>query len=265
MLITASEIITKSVRLYRQNVYLFLKYMMVLFIPTSLIGIVNFLLGPFFTGINNYGLGVPMVLYLIILILSFVVSLWISVAFIRVVACKIKNEKEPEIRNNLQSALAILWPTILISLITSLIVISGFILLIIPGLIFSVWFAFAYYAVIIDNKKPVESLKESKTLTLNRWWAVVWRLIVPTFIFGLIILVIGGIINLPYDLIIKNAFPVSSGWYTFIAMIFVIINTAINLFFTPLATIAPTILYFELKQNPLEVKLPILPNKPPQT
>jgi hypothetical protein len=73
----------------------------------------------------------------------------------------------------------------------SLLSILGFILLI-PGIIFAIWFFFSEYALIFDGFKGVAALKRSKGLVQGYWWAVFGRLILMgliTFAFSFVPLV----------------------------------------------------------------------------
>lgn len=64
------------------------------------------------------------------------------------------------------------------SLLAGLITALGFILLIIPGIIFSVWFAFAAFAAVTDNLGAVAALKKSKALVSGYFWPVLGRFVV---------------------------------------------------------------------------------------
>lgn len=73
-----------------------------------------------------------------------------------------------------------------IAIIYDFIILGGYILLIVPGIMFSVWFSMAFYALILEDKKGMEAMIRSRELLRGKFWAVVWR-----FIFlGLAILVI---------------------------------------------------------------------------
>lgn len=68
---------------------------------------------------------------------------------------------------------SLLWVTVLVSLV----VLGGYILLIIPGVIFSVWFIFATYVYIFEGIKGTAALKRSKQLVQGYWWPVLGRII----------------------------------------------------------------------------------------
>lgn len=63
-----------------------------------------------------------------------------------------------------------------VAILTSLAVLAGFVLLIVPGIIFWVWFAFAYFVLVCEEIKGVEALKRSKKLVEGYWWPALGRL-----------------------------------------------------------------------------------------
>lgn len=63
-----------------------------------------------------------------------------------------------------------------ICLLTILIVAGGFMLLIVPGIIFSVWFSFGIYILVAEDIKGWAALKKSKELVKGKWWGVFWRI-----------------------------------------------------------------------------------------
>lgn len=82
---------------------------------------------------------------------------------------------------------------ILANLLTGAIIIFGFFLLIIPGIIFAVKLSFVPYLVIDKGLDPVEAVKQSWEMTKGVSWTIFWMAIVSFFIYiaGLIMLVVG--------------------------------------------------------------------------
>ncbi|GAI05360.1 unnamed protein product [marine sediment metagenome] len=72
----------------------------------------------------------------------------------------------------------------MVSLLTGLIVGLGFLLLIIPGIIFTIWFVFSTYTVICEDKKGFKALSRSKELVKGYWWPTAKR------VFALVIVTI---------------------------------------------------------------------------
>ncbi|MBP6858805.1 MAG: hypothetical protein KBC33_03180 [Candidatus Pacebacteria bacterium] len=67
------------------------------------------------------------------------------------------------------------WSVILVGIISALVGIGGFMLLIVPGIIVSVYVIFYNYALVIDGKRGFGALLESYQLVRGRWRAVLGR------------------------------------------------------------------------------------------
>ena len=142
-----------------------------------------------------------------------------------------------------------------LEVLTVLAILSGVILLVIPGIIFSIWFAFSTHAVILDNKKGTQALSYSKQLVRGRWGAVLWRLLAPALAFMAVLLVLQAFIGMIYGSVLVNTLlgqgNSMSGTIQFNLIGLNILAAIISLVFLPLFTAAPTILYLELKRTPL--------------
>lgn len=88
---------------------------------------------------------------------------------------------------------------LLASILMGLIVFVGFLLLIVPGIIFSLMLAFTLYLVVDRNLGPINALKESRRLTRgNRWsLALLGLALVFLNIVGLVALGIGLFVTVP--------------------------------------------------------------------
>ncbi len=262
MLITVTELIGKSLEFYRKNALLFLKYMLLLFIPAGITAVISSIVGPFINSLMTYGFGLPILLYLLVIIICFIFSLWINISFIKAIAKCLKGEKILPIKEEFQLNLNLLWPVILTSVLTSVFILLGFILVVIPGIIISVWLAFSITVLVLENKKPMEAIKTSKELCRRRWWAVLWRLFAPALVFNLALLAVQWLVNTPYNLILNESLSTHPSTLLFVSIIFTILNTIVALLFAPLSIIFQTVLYFNLKETPLPEPLPMeLSNK----
>ena len=67
------------------------------------------------------------------------------------------------------------WPYIGLSLLTALFLFLWFCLLIIPSIIFSVFYCFATYVLFFENKRGRAAIKRSVQLVKSYWWAVFGR------------------------------------------------------------------------------------------
>lgn len=187
MLIHPLDIFKRSWRIYTENFLVFLNVTVWLVIPTLLFGLLNFIdlrLGKAFL---NYS--VP--IYLTLSAVSFVISLWVSIVLIRLIFSSIKQRSEDRhalMRNAWRDTPAYLWVTILMALASFI----GALLLIVPGVIFTVWFFFAGAVFVLEGIRGSAALKASRQLVRRRFFPVLWRIVVPYVIFfALLVLVIG--------------------------------------------------------------------------
>ncbi|MBI2062359.1 MAG: hypothetical protein HYT64_01580 [Candidatus Yanofskybacteria bacterium] len=67
------------------------------------------------------------------------------------------------------------WPYAWIIFLTSFLVLGGYMLLIVPGIMFSIWFGLAFYALIIEDRKGMGALLRSKHLVSGKFWKTAWR------------------------------------------------------------------------------------------
>ena len=70
-------------------------------------------------------------------------------------------------------ALSMFWVMLLMGLVLS----GGFILAVIPGIIFLIWYTFAPYVLIHKGLRGWEAFRESRELVRDYWWPVFGRLI----------------------------------------------------------------------------------------
>jgi uncharacterized membrane protein len=120
------------------------------------------------------------------------------------------------IRESLETASKKLWSFIWIFSILGYIVTGGFLLVVIPGIIFSVWFFFSQFILARENERGMNALLKSKEYVKGYWFEVFLRM----FIIWIISAVIGGI---PFI-----------GWL-------------LSLFFAPFAMIFSFLVYEDLK------------------
>ena len=120
---------------------------------------------------------------------------------------------------------------LLISILVGLAVLGGFILLIIPGIIFMVMFAVAIPALVVENLRGTDAMSRSWNLVKGNFWHALGLIIVA----GIITAVVGGIIGA-----IGGA--ISDNW--FVAWIFQAIAQIIT---APFAAIVSVLLYLDLR------------------
>ena len=267
MLISAKEIIQQSIALYKKHFSLFFHYAMLLLVGTVVAILLSQLLSLLFSTPSSNGIVYKPLLSSIVVVLAWIIyyifSLWISVAMIQTIKECYEGKKPKVLRVTTSNSIKLVWPMFVVSIIAGLIIFGGMLLLVIPGTIFSVWYAFSVYTVIFDNKKNMAALTASKDLVTGKWWGVLWRLFAPSFVFGVVLLLCDGIFTAiqvgilllaPNASLTTSAFSfasLNSGTLLFMLLVLVIYlaSLLVALLITTLLTIAPTILYLELKKS----------------
>lgn len=161
----------------------------------------------------------------VIFIIPMIFSTWGQAAMIYAT-----RDKNVNFSDSLKLGLSKLVPIFLLMMLTVLIVVGGFILLIIPGIIFMVWFAFSQFALINENLGVIKSLKRSRELVRGKWWDVFGRL--------LFLLLISILFEIPSAILGRLDPGITGG---------ILVNTATSAVITPLMTIYMFLLYTNLK------------------
>ncbi len=99
--------------------------------------------------------------------------------------------------------LAGLW----VAALTALTVLAGFVLFIIPGIIFSVWYSFSTFVLVTEQKKGWSALQRSKELVKGKWWAVAGRIGALALVMIIIMAILNSISSSLAD--IANVFILS--------------------------------------------------------
>lgn len=273
MLITASDIIRRSLALYRDNGKLCFTYLGLLTLPTIVQSLALSIIplnqnltttttvdATISTAVLS---GPHMAIAIVLTVLFTILQLWFSFAFTRALAARYTNGQALPPSEELKSTVAILLPAIWVTILVGLVIVGGLVLLIIPGIIFAIWFAFGSYAMILDGRRGTAALKYSKQLVAGRWGEVFWRLLAPSFAFIIIMFVLQSILGAAYGAMMPDdsALTASGGYLVTVQSISLeILSALITLFFTPLLTAATTILYLELKKTPARSEAVSAPN-----
>lgn len=122
---------------------------------------------PFFT--------VPWYLFFLIILATMFIGILGSASLISAVK---EVPKDWGVKGALKEGWSKYWPFFLVSLLTGLIIGLGFLFLIVPGIIFAVWFAFSTYVVICEDKRGFKALSRSRELIKGHWWSVAKRVFV---------------------------------------------------------------------------------------
>jgi hypothetical protein len=130
----------------------------------------------------------------ILQIISILVGIFVTASGIMALA-KVVGGGELSVMKTFRTAWKKYWIFLLISIVLFLIYLFGFVLLIVPGVLFVVWFAFTKFIAIEKGTGVKESFVKSKELVKGIYWKVLGRLI----IFGLFVIAIEAILTvIPY-------------------------------------------------------------------
>lgn len=131
-------------------------------ISSNLTGTV--MLNLFEGGISALGL----VLLFIFIIIYLIISVLLSISYVHISLAK----KETSWKNVFKVARNFFWKYLGISILMGILLILLYLLLIIPGIIFTVYWIFAIYILMNEKLGIWESLKKSKQIVKGRWWRV---------------------------------------------------------------------------------------------
>lgn len=238
-MLTPRELLRRTFELYRKEFWLFLGYAAWVLVPTA----------TFYFAAALPSNPVTTVLVVVTIVLQIFVWLWIIVCLMKATALLSAGKK---IDHDVLSTQALrrIQPLLAVGFLQALILFGGFLLFIVPSIIFWVWYSLAQTAAGLDDKRPVESLTYSRTLTRGRFWPMLWRLVFGPIVIGLLYAFVSGFILLG----LAQTFGVSLGdifgdtpplWTQ-------LVQSAVDIFFVPLFLIYSVLLYQDVKANPLE-------------
>ncbi len=138
--------------------------------------------------------------YIILYVLTFIVNSIVAMGLIKI-TLEIIDKKKPKF-----SDLFYVKPLvnfILASLIRGVITFIGFILLIIPGIIFSIRLQYVPYLIVDKNLPPVEAIKKSWEMTKGSTWNLFFFgiLLFLVNVLGAILLLVGLFVTVPLTML----------------------------------------------------------------
>lgn len=239
MLLSPSDLLKRTWRMFKEHAWLYLGYAAWMLVPFAAFVIVAPLLEGWSLAIFAITFGA----------IELFIALWISIIMMRLTKnLETKREQEPPELHT--QSLEVIPALLGVIILQTVIFLGGLVLLIIPGLIFSVWYGFASSAAALDERRGMQALAESKQLVQGRFFAVLWRLFWGPFLIGLIYSVIIGLIvalvagiggHDPLALVADATKPI---WMEIIEM-------TGEILVLPIAMIYTTLLYLNLQTNPL--------------
>ncbi len=137
-------------------------------------------------------------------------------------------------------ALRNFWRYLILAVVSVVIVTVGFLFLIVPGIVLSVWFVFAYFVLLLENEGVIASLKKSREYVRGHWWGVfariaVFFLIMAGIVFALQLLITFIVSFLPAVLLAQ--------------IVYVLLTLFVAGFLTPFSLLYFYQMYLELKSG----------------
>ncbi len=241
MLITATELVHETFHLYSAHFRTIIKYLFIILATWGAMAL-NGVFGISYAVEKFAGSTVSIVaaLFQFVIIGLFFM---ISIAFNRTLSSLIRNQTIPGFWQELKAAKSVFLASVLVTIMLGAVAFAGTLLFVIPGIVFTLWYYFSVYGVMIDGQKPMAAFKTSKALVAGRFGAVLWRLTAPAALYAFIFYLGTWAIITPgqYFLSLTGSFP--AYWLA--------IGLAIILYFLlfPITTITPLLLYEHLRTS----------------
>lgn len=170
-------------------------------------------------------------LYLTALVITTVFGVLMSIALTYAIA-----GMATSVKSAYGMALKSFWRYILLGLVSVVLVTLGFLFLIVPGIIVSVWIVFAYFILLLEDEGIVASLKKSREYVRGHCWGVFIRLAVLSLS-----------VILVFALQLLSAFLVSFLPDFAAEIVYVLLTLIMAGFLTPFSLLYVYQMYLELK------------------
>jgi len=99
------------------------------------------------------------------------------------------------IKESYKRGFKIFGPYIWVYFLLEIIIAGGFLLFIIPGILFFIWFSLAIFVLVFEERKGFNTLFRSKHLVKGKFWGVLVRFLVLGLIIGLVLSAVFALIN----------------------------------------------------------------------
>lgn len=199
---TLSTLLKESLGFFTSNISGFLKIVLIAYIPLEIV-IIFFLLAITGQATTAEGLSLSrLVLSFLYLIVTIVVTVLYQIAVIRTLEAIDKKQTLGPLASY-SAALADIGPYLSVLAWVMVKVLLWSLLLIIPGIIFGVFYSFSGFAFLLDKKQGINALKFSRAVIQpNAWKFVGYSLVsglIVSFICFVIRIILGIIFGLPMD------------------------------------------------------------------
>jgi hypothetical protein len=219
-LIPISFLFRKSFEIYRQKFNIFLAIGLI----NMPLFVVSVIYNSLFSLKSMESISSNMPLFVLTGFIFFIISVAASIITIWSQLAMATSLHGDGLKMNVRELLAFAWlrldSFLWVYFLVGIIILGGMIALVIPGIIFSVWFSLSLYVFLFENIKGTDALKKSKNLVKHYWWRVFSRF----FMLGMFVFLVS----------------VVTGWS-------LLVGTLINTFFLmPFAVVYGYLIYEDL-------------------
>lgn len=165
-------------------------------------------------------------LFSLLLAISSLVFIYFSIRAYIAIVLLLKQNFKGDNKDLFKQSKKYLWPYIGLSLLTAILVILWTLLLIIPGIIYSVFYSLAVMTFFFEDKRGMEALKRSKELIKGYFWPVFGRL----FLIFVVMVMLSSIISMPLEYLEENSLAFSI--WSFITQIISLLVGPVALFYS---------------------------------
>jgi hypothetical protein len=169
------DLIKKSVNIFlkKENLIFLAK----IYVPVAFFSVLSIAQSFLPASVLNSKSVLLVILMVLIQILYVFVSVFVTASGI-IALSRVIDGKELSVKKIYKSAWKTYWIFLLLSVVLLLAYLFGFVLLIVPGLLFVVWFAFSRFIMIEKGFGVKASLLKSKYLVKGIYWKILGRLII---------------------------------------------------------------------------------------
>jgi hypothetical protein len=199
------EILSSAFNIYKANASQLILIVAVVVVPLSLISALfsGVVFAPDKVRVTNTGgvvvfdyagrgLGVALLAGAIGALIAVLISAVLQAAILRAAAQATIGDPV-DVEASYRYGLKRLWSVILVSILVGLVVAAGFILLVIPGIIFLVFLSVSIPVLIVEGRRGTEAMGRSWNLVKGNFWHAFGVIVVAALIVGIITGIIGAI------------------------------------------------------------------------
>jgi len=250
MLISFSELLGRSWRYTTREYRHFLPFVAWLILPNVVLALFGYL--AMWVGVSTSSMAlnfITAIILLMLVVLNALLSVWISLSLTYCVGRGVTSGITPDWRESFHATVPFYWSGVWVSILTTLVVIGGTVIFLIPGIIFMGWYLFSIYEVIFSHERGTGALAASKSLVVGRWWSVVSRFLVVALVYTSISIGIQAVANMlvPLQSTFFSQQLVGNG-----------IRSVATSLIAPFIVAAMVTLYVNVKQTPKTVQAPNL-------